>query len=546
MSLLQQVAETILKFRVDVSDAKRGLKELTGEEKKAAEAAIALDEARNKSKENLAKRITQFNVAMKLGTDAINVAASAWKAYEKAAMEAGGADAEKARSFRTAMDHWSQATDRASVAVGRLVANLGPLVDALASIVDLAGGLVDAAGQVGSTLLGGGFDPNQEFVSLTAGTAEERLRRGIATLNGNSEQILKAVAGDSAESARRSEQWQKTLGWGQSIQKAQKAAGPKTYEEVLSSIAAGLFTGTMPFDTGIDSRFSGTSVYGLLKDKLPDAKKPKGKPKIGPDGSISWDSENSLLGAYWGHTNGVYEGRGGSFGDGSNLGLGAGPVGLQRGQWGSNGFDDDVNSILANVRKMEKDRKTSVLESIFGDPKEFDAYAAKFELLKSGLDVFTGALQSHFDAWVSGSETLGEAVKNIGKDVVSGLASQLQAYAISEGVQALISLAAGDLRGAGTHGAAAAAAEAGAVAVGAIARGFNGGGSSAGGGGSAAVGSAYGGGGGDHRSGGGGGQTIVYVGEGWSTTPGQQRQQTARSYRAARRELVGAEGVRDL
>jgi hypothetical protein len=119
----------------------------------------------------------------------------------------------------------------------------------------------------------------------------------------------------------------------------------------------------------------------------------------------------------------------------------------------------------------------TMLESMFGPVDEINAYATAFNTL-------TTATQSAMQAWISGSESLGAAIKKGLAAALGGLATSLAVESLKHGAYALGSLAFGDIRGAGQHGAAAAAFGAGAVAAAAAAKqlGGSGGSTPAGGG----------------------------------------------------------------
>jgi hypothetical protein len=133
-----------------------------------------------------------------------------------------------------------------------------------------------------------------------------------------------------------------------------------------------------------------------------------------------------------------------------------------------------------------------LLESIFGPVGQFDVYA-------KGFDMLTGAVGSAYDAWVSGSESAGAAIRKFVGQSVEAAGKQMAIEAIKEGAYALASLAIGDFGGAARHGIAAAEFAAGAVAAGVVAHELGAGGSS----GPTKGGASAGGGGGSYSSGGG-------------------------------------------
>ncbi len=458
----QQTATTILLLKADTSDAKRALKDLAGEEKKAAEAAIKMAEDRNKAMDRVAKGITATTTVMKLSKVAVDVLGDAWKTYEKQALAAGGADAAKARSFRSALNEMGGAIDHIKGAVGRLVVGLEPLIRAAAFIVEKAAWVI--------------------------------------------ENVPGSMDGFNASGDRLAAKYRAKYGEGVYGQYAYGAAYAQ--RDLLQSL-------------GIAG--SGLIQAGAIQTAdVANRTRPRKPTGGGADNSISYETESRT---------GGYGGYGGALGGaGVDFGLGAlAPV---------------LNATDARINKQQ-----GIITSIFGEPKEFDLYAAKFQMLADSVGVFSGALQAGFEAWKSGSMSATEALEGVFKATISGLASTMFAHALEEGALAVGALArgiGGNPQGfveAAAHGKAAAGYAAAGIGIGAIARGLGGGGSGGGGGGSAG---GYGGppasfASGDHRSG--SGETrIIYVGEGWTTTPGEQRQRFARAQRKSRREIDAVEG----
>ncbi len=105
----------------------------------------------------------------------------------------------------------------------------------------------------------------------------------------------------------------------------------------------------------------------------------------------------------------------------------------------------------------------SKLEQMFGPIEEFNRYAAAFGILQS-------AVTSAMDAWITGSESMGTAVKKAIGAGLKALAADLAIQALKHGAYAIGSLAFGDARGASLHGVAAAQFAAGSVAAAVAAR----------------------------------------------------------------------------
>ncbi len=159
----------------------------------------------------------------------------------------------------------------------------------------------------------------------------------------------------------------------------------------------------------------------------------------------------------------------------------------------------------------------SFLEKTFGKPEEFELYKSAFE----GL---TGAVSTGFDAWLSGSDSAGEAVKKFLATYLKQTATHAAVEGLVEVAHGIGSLASYNYPAAALHFAAAAkwglvavAAGAGAVALGSQS------GSAAGG----AKGSAPKGGGGS-SSGGSGSQAIIVYGDSFADDGPRARQVKAK------------------
>jgi hypothetical protein len=120
-------------------------------------------------------------------------------------------------------------------------------------------------------------------------------------------------------------------------------------------------------------------------------------------------------------------------------------------------------SLLAEIDQMRTAQVHSWLESAFGPIDQFDAYAAAFDMLK-------GASLSALDAWITGSESVGAAIKKSVAESLRSLSMLLAQESLKHAAYALGSIAFLDGAGAGRHGAAAAAFGAGAIAAGAAAK----------------------------------------------------------------------------
>jgi len=135
---------------------------------------------------------------------------------------------------------------------------------------------------------------------------------------------------------------------------------------------------------------------------------------------------------------------------------------LQEGMLADWGIDLEAQ-LRSKKPVREQSDQANFLEKHFGKIEEFDAYATAFGTLNN-------AVQSAMSAWISGSMSLGTAVKKGIGDALGGLAADLAGQSLRHFLYAGGSLAFGDVAGAGRHAAMGALFGAGAAATAATAR----------------------------------------------------------------------------
>jgi hypothetical protein len=126
---------------------------------------------------------------------------------------------------------------------------------------------------------------------------------------------------------------------------------------------------------------------------------------------------------------------------------------------------DDLNKFQA-----ERASQKTFLESAFGSVDEINAHDLALQGLQITFGGLTTAVNSSMQAWISGSMSLGLAIKKGIGDALAGVASQMAIEGLKHSLFALGSLAFLDFAGAARHGAAAAGFGAGAVAAAVAAR----------------------------------------------------------------------------
>lgn len=103
------------------------------------------------------------------------------------------------------------------------------------------------------------------------------------------------------------------------------------------------------------------------------------------------------------------------------------------------------------------------LEGLFGPIEQFDVYGRAFGAL-------TDATTSAYSAWIDGSMSIGDAIKNSLSQSIAAVGSEMAVKALQHAAYAAGSLAFLDFRGAAQHAAAAALFGAGAVTAGVVAK----------------------------------------------------------------------------
>lgn len=568
----QAVATTLLLMKMDTSDVERKLKSLKGAEADAARATLEAVEKRNAAYDSWAKRITQVNVALKLVTEGVRFGADAWKSYAKFADAAGGADKARADAFRDSIKKFDQGWDSIKIGIGKVVTAFGPLLGTLGDVLSAISKIASAANKI--PFLGGGDTPPE----IDPATGRPKRGRG-----GNREWLFgDGSATDLATvplrvlSTEGAERWTNEMGWDgeSSLYTAAIHGEASTFlrrraEDMAFERGQAINAANAAF-----REIGGLDIFGGLSS-VTGARAPK-------EGEVERRFEDYLLSlipggeAAFGSAYGARKAierkaeadrarKSGAGGEPFELGAldmsgalqfsreqrgdtvsgatysGAIGQGIDFGGRGVPTLDSITQARAAIDSLLESERERSILVSIFGEPEEIDLFAEKMGLLSEATQIFGSALQSNFDAWVSGSKSGKEAIKAFFTDSISAIASSLMAHAIEHGAAAVGALAFGNPAGAAMHGKAAALYAAGAVAVGGIARKLGAGGSAgagAGGGAPSVIGSSGGSSGGT--------TTIVLVGDGLADdSPRMRARHVARSIQLAERELSDVRGSRD-
>lgn len=563
-------SSVLLKFKVDVSDAKRGMRELTGEEKKAAQAAIELQEKKNKQLDSWAKGIAKVTGGMLLAQKGISMLGDAWKAYEKHAMAAGGADAKRAAEFRKAIEKFDQGLNQFAIGLGRIVTAFGPVLNVLGDALGLLGSIgnaISGAGrdewerrlresrtgqwdnrgqwsrdneqrpplegpQWGDWRQGATPEERAEMLSREAtALATQQLRQFANLKSFHTTQI--GVGANMAKLDKLNKAIEASMGdFGDEItEKLARTA----YHQINAMVPGGIGTmqnflarfqtkkkgkgggGGFTLDGGEASGGTFTPGYSDLTDYGKEQQFQQRMADMARRRETQRWADSIQPGGDPRIANMLAESK-------SNLAL-------------SGALDFDPSAFMA---KLEAGKKGSIFESVFGKPEEISIYSEKLQGLQTVMGALSGAMLSSFEAWKDGSLTASQALAAIPKAFLSGIASmaaQKSLVHIAEAVESLIpgiffnpAAAAGHAKVAAIWGAIAIGSGAAARAMGA-------------GTGAGAVPSVTGGGGG----GGGGTQTNYYfVGDGFSEDgPAWRKQKSERMVRMGRGALSTSSGVSD-
>ncbi len=490
MPSLTETVNKLILVKADTSQAKAAVKELAGEEKKAAKARLDAIEQQNQKLELATKSWIKFAAGVGAAIGAFKLASKAAQAAMEDAKRSGTAGEGAAKAWQDATKKWEGAVNQLMVSFGKLVIQLAPLIDQMAELVGLLAQAVDIL---------------------------NRPRQSASEFIGNIG-AFRNVAGQMFNGRSKSRNWldfaSKTNDW---VLQSDFSVKDRDLGGLNDLFNAGL------------SRVQ--DKWGALARRL--APKKGGRAGSVRDPGMGIDELDDILGI------------------GRAFAGGAGAVGgafsqtfqdARSSQWKALGTEDKTGlerfrALMEQTRREAAEwqaemavavqaQRQTFLESIFGPVDQFSLYAAGFQLLQN-------AATSAFDAWVTGAMSIGQAFKKAVAEGLRAVAVQMLIESLKHAAFAIGSFAFGDFRGAGAHALAAVKFGAGAVAAGLAAREMGAGQTPTYGGGGGGVASA-GGGGAYLGTGAGGGQqnvTIVnYLPPDWDErTPGEKRQALARA-----------------
>jgi hypothetical protein len=602
--LFGQTAQFLVIAKADTSDLRSKLKDIEKQQKSVADsfkkateeqqkqlfgialglqkmhaAATAemkqLDE-RNDKYDSWGKKLQATNVSMQIGAKLIAGAGAAWKSYERSALAAGGADASRAKAFRSALNTWDEGLESRKVALGGMVAALAPLVELAGRVTGYVADMIagnDVISHQGKKFNVSSYGMVSQDAVRAAGLNQAE-QVGLFDLSSNPG-LEKAVRESKALAGVLGEQtlagWADA--WGAGVYRQAKdldLEAMKKNGETAANSLADAFSGGM---IGVAKRYneSGASVRDWMnrRDRASgpgggyDATQ-RGQAEI--EGFNASDYLDPSYTAYQDQQRAA-EARAQQLRPGA-MGAGIGQSGGEQGFLGGDDFGaSQYASALAAMKghreefmgDRREERKESLLAMAFGKPEEFEMYAGLIQgltgtweenmlLLGEVGGVAGDALKSGFAEWVSGAKSASEAAKGVFKSTIQGIATVLFAHAIEHGALAVGAAASLNWPQAGAHALSAAKFGAAAVAVGGLARLLGGSGASGGGGGGSSSAGGYGGipnfASIAPRGGSGEQVTNMYIGDMWSDdNPRAKRNSVARAVRSARRELEDTRGV---
>ena len=489
MGVLDTTVKQLILVKADTSQAKQAIKELSGEEKKAAKERLDDIERQNSKLENSVRSWTKVAAGVAGAVAAYKLMSKAAEAAIEDAKRSGTAGEGAAKAWTDATKKWDAAVNQLMVSFGKLVIELAPLVDLMAELVSQIAHAID--------LLNHPRQAASDFISLGQAFG--------TTAN--------AAFGNQNRSYSRM-----ALDMGSKLSGANPLGLPDDYFTVEHMQKS---RGYMDlYGAGISRIQDG---WGALAARL-QPKKGKRAPGITTEGDIVGDfsqlfqTNMSAGGEVFGALSRTYQDarKGTTLGTEDQTGLARLRALLEQAK-------RDVAEWNDEVAQMQRERQQSFLESIFGPVGEFNIYAEGFNML-------TDAARTAFDAWITGSESIGTAVKRAVAESLRALAGQALVESLKHAAFAIGSLAFFDYRGAAMHGLAAAKFAGVAVAAGVAAHQMGAGQSGSYGGAGAG---ASGGAGGYLSPSSGGGTpnytTVVYLPPDWDDrTPGEKAQALAR------------------
>lgn len=529
MSVTNFAGQVLLRYKADTSDAKSKVKDLQGVQRDHAKAHLQSLEDQNKGIEKHIATIGKIGIGIGVATVAVGVAQKAWASYQedtKLRLNAHGHDINRLREasggLKTDLQLLTLAAADNNGAWDLNQEQLETVVKAMRSFEKQGRDSEKVMNAMEKALTEGSVEPLKEFGIVIEGVAgkEEKFRAFMQAMGDQTKKFagdlstakdgalqslteiengwrdLKVAIGEIVSELEPMMAW---LGRGASsvarnmqgdysspeerrgvsfdvisssrLQLATERSNKRSHDFAMSPQGMALAgfdmakTGRLIVGAAVKSLSNGMngaaeSVKALASSK----KKKKGGGSKGEKAFLGRIEDESDL------EFDLYQYKAQEIADILGDGLGIGGVGA------SDAFknmqeEQSRGSRYAAFQKGQTSEQSGHLAGIFGPIEDFNMYSEAFTMV-------SGAAQSAFDAWVSGSATAGEAMKAFFKQSIMGLASDMAAKSLRHAAEAIGSLAYGNFAQAAMHGKSAAMFAAGAVAIGSIARSMGGGGAS--------------------------------------------------------------------
>jgi hypothetical protein len=540
------VGKVGLKYEVDITQAKAGLRELTGEQKKNAQAAVQGLEDQKKAHEQTMKAIT---IGFGIAAGAIAIGAASWKSYaEQTRLSAAtvGMDIGRLRAAShglvTDMDLMRVAAESMN---GRWKLSSEEMEKVLGAAVEVErrglAPLSVAIDKLGEALKKGEVDPLKELgIVYDESVAKIDKRRAALDALGRASRSAAEGAESEAESLRRAATDAENY-----YNRAKQGAGQFAMETVAGFVIIGDAIGDMGSAlkdwATYDLTFAEIAMQGFVARgwaevdrnaaqirkriaEIDAATAEVNRRRAEDEGWVDYKSgkqveaqrnaaqaqkdrfnarsaanKRSGGGGSSGDTGG-YSDMLGRLGNRARLGL---AIGEQRANEdaaimeAARGLFDQLGSVGDALSSTGDDlladsnvvgtKAPSFMEKLLGPVDEIHGYT-------DAWGTFTQAATAGYMALVSGSESAGAAMKKIIAQSIAAEGSRMLIMALREGAEAVAELAKGNFASAGTHALAAAKFGAGAAIAGVVANQLGGGGGASAGAGASASGIGLGGG----------------------------------------------------
>ena len=495
MSISQLIAQTLMTFKADTSQARAEIKALQGAEKDAAKTTLEGIEKRNSAYESLAKGITKANAVLAVANEALRVGGEAFKAYEEnqrlsiaAANVSIGELRTSSQGLRTDLDLLKLA---AAGNAATFKSNQQQLENAAAAMVAFERAGFDAGKsteKVREAILKGNIEPlkelgisldaakgkQEQFAQLQTVLAEKAREAGSAHAGAGEAFKRAAVEYDNAMREIKIAIGELVVALAPLLSALAKAVG--LIADVVSEASRIVRSGSiLSGANGMFRRYGGNLLGGESVRATLEADQRR---KDGPAWESSFvdprlaqkmaafDEWLAAMDARGAALSGSGRKRGGGGESRYRFG-GVGPIEVEDrtgivprgfGGYGGGDFggglamdpriaagnaarannmaDSRDGDILDNLRKFQEglvvEGRTSILEQILGPASELSTYQQGLQALGETFNSFGGAVASAYGAWITGAESASAAFKKSLAESMKSLATESVVRALSE------------------------------------------------------------------------------------------------------------------